>query len=104
MMADGVIGTKRASATEVDSALDWRQVEWPRVARAVYAVRQQYRYAYTGPVTDVWQRLMMVPPDRAGDQRLLDHELVIRGADGEPRIVWREDEFGNSACRVRADR
>jgi transglutaminase-like putative cysteine protease len=109
-MVDGTSGIGEAAATgsrgaadHVD-AIDWRRVEWPRVARAAYTVRQQYRYAYTAPVWDVQQRLMMVPPDRLGDQRLLDHELVVRGAVGEPRVVWREDEFGNRVCRLRADR
>ena len=31
--------------------LDWRSVEWPRARRAVYEVRQQYRYTYTAPVS-----------------------------------------------------
>ena len=109
-MADGTRGTSQVAVSTAGGAgdyagsIDWRQVEWPRVARAVYTVRQQYRYAYTAPVWDVQQRLMMVPPDLIGDQRLLDHELVVRGAVGEPRVHWREDEFGNRVCRLRADR
>ena len=110
VMADGMIGIGQTAATGAAGAagragaIDWRQVEWPRVAHAVYTVRQQYRYVYTAPVRDVRQCLMMVPPDRLGDQRLLDHELVVRGSAGEPRVHWREDELGNRVCRLRADR
>ena len=109
-MADRTVGTSRAATTEAGGAatgtgaVDWRQVEWPRVSRAVYLVRQQYRYAYTAPVWDLKQRLMMLPPDRLGDQRMLDHDLIVRGTTGEPRVVWREDEFGNRVCQLRADR
>lgn len=113
-MADGAIETGQTATTGTTGgeqhaghhagAIDWRQVEWPRVGRAVYTVRQQYRYAYTAPVWDVEQRLMMVPPDHLGDQRLLDHELVVRGVEGEPSVAWREDEFGNRVCRIRAER
>jgi transglutaminase-like putative cysteine protease len=86
------------------SGLDWRQVDWPRVARAEYLVRQQYRYAYTAPVADLAQRLMMIPPDRLGDQRLIEHHLVVRGAADEPYVLWKEDVFGNRVARVRAGR
>ena len=34
--------------------------DWSRVARAVYRVRQHYRYTYSGPVWDMKQRLVSV--------------------------------------------
>ena len=84
--------------------LDHSQTDWPRVARAVYRVRQHYRYTYTGPVTDLKQRLVMIPPDRHGDQRLVAHDLDVRGTDGDRTVAWGQDEFGNRVCRVLADR
>ena len=33
--------------------------DWSRVARAIYRVRQHYRYTYSGPVWDMKQRLVM---------------------------------------------
>jgi len=107
-MADAALEPHGASGphgvVEHGAILDWRQVDWPRVAHAEYAIRQQYSYAYTGPVADVQQRLMMVPADHLGDQRLLEHDLAVRGMDGEPSVTWSEDEFGNRFCRVRMAR
>jgi transglutaminase-like putative cysteine protease len=73
------------------------------VRRAVYEVRQRYTYAYTAPVSAVRQRLVMVPRDRHGDQRLLDHHLTVDGAE-DAVVTWREDVFGNRQCQVRAPR
>jgi transglutaminase-like putative cysteine protease len=66
-------------------------------------VRVHYRYAYTAPVADLSQRLIVVPPDRHGDQRLLAHRLEVRGADGAD-VAWEVDPFANRVCRVRARR
>ena len=46
--------------------------DWLRVERAVYRVRQHYRYTYTGPVWDLRQRLLMIPRDAFRDQRVRD--------------------------------
>jgi transglutaminase-like putative cysteine protease len=74
--------------------------DWARVTRATYRVRQHYRYTYTGPVWDLRQRLIMVPRDELGDQRLLGWSLDVRGTDGDHRIVWERDAFGNRVARV----
>jgi transglutaminase-like putative cysteine protease len=66
-------------------------------------VRQSYQYAYAAPVTDLRQRLIMVPADRYGDQRLLTHRLDITGAEGVA-TRWETDRFGNRVCRVTAAR
>jgi len=67
-------------------------------------VRQHYRYTYTGPVWDLHQRLLMVPRDSYRGQRLLAHELVVRGTEGDHRLAWERDEFGNRIARVTANR
>ena len=74
--------------------------DWSRVVRAVYRVRQHYRYTYTGPVWDVKQRLLMIPPDQEGDQRVLQHELEVRGMENGADVKWRPDEFGNRVANV----
>src|SRR3954454_16369010 len=49
-------------------------VDWARVAHAVYQVRQHYRYTYTGPITDLRQQLIMIPPLHHGDQHLIGRD------------------------------
>ena len=67
-------------------------------------MRQHYRYTYSGPVWDLRQRLIMVPSDRQRDQVLLNHELAVRGTEGDHRVTWERDQFGNRVARVLANR
>ena len=68
--------------------------DWSRVTRAVYRVRHHYRYSYNGPVWDIKQRLIMIPPRQDGDQRVLEHDLAVRGYK-RGRGTWIGDGFGN---------
>ena len=68
-----------------------------------YAVRHHYRYEYSAPVSQVRQRLIMVPPDRHVDQVLTDFDLEVRGASGRIATHWDIDVFGNRVCRVEAE-
>ncbi len=70
----------------------------------MFRVRQHYRYTYTGPVWDLHQRLVMIPRDRHGDQVLQQHDLAVRGTEGDHRITWERDQFGNRVARVVAHR
>jgi transglutaminase-like putative cysteine protease len=67
-------------------------------------VRQHYRYTYSGPVWDLQQRLLMIPRDVYRDQRLLQYDLSVRGTEGDHRLIWERDEFGNRVARVLANR
>jgi transglutaminase-like putative cysteine protease len=69
-----------------------------------YTVRHHYRYEYTAPVSDVHQKLIMVPPDRHGDQVLTAFDLEVRGATGLMASAWHTDPFGNRVYRVEAER
>ncbi|MEO7039820.1 MAG: transglutaminase family protein [Gemmatimonadaceae bacterium] len=93
-MANAVLQTRPGIALPKD---------WSAVARVRHHVEQEYRYSYTGPVTDIRQRLIMIPPMKYGDQQLVSHELTVDGAD-DVVTTWEIDRFGNSACRVRASR
>ena len=77
--------------------------DWRDVARVRHHVQQEYRYSYTATVTDIRQRLIMVPPVTYGDQQLVSHELTVDGAD-DVVTAWETDRFGNCTCRVRASR
>lgn len=78
--------------------------DWTRVERAVYRVRQHYRYTYSGPVWDLRQRLLMIPRDVFGDQRVLNYELDVRGTEGDHLVAWERDAFGNRVAKVVANR
>jgi transglutaminase-like putative cysteine protease len=81
----------------VDSAFDL-----PRPRRAAYLVTQTFRYEYPEPITNLNHRLMVIPPERFGDQRRLRHQLLIP-LDGV-HIENREDQFGNVVVDVVAPR
>jgi transglutaminase-like putative cysteine protease len=72
---------------------------WDRLARAAFRVRQQYRYVYPTPIHDLRQRLMMLPPEEHGGQRLLQRELVVDGAD-DVRMLSQIDRFGNVVYHI----
>src|SRR2546423_1631001 len=95
--------TSEAEGVPRGQDLDWRSVEWPRARRAVYEVQQRYSYTYTAPVSSVRQRLLMVPRERHGDQRLLDHRLTVSGAE-QAVLTWKDNDFGNPLCWMRATR
>jgi len=72
---------------------------WDRLSRAAFRVRQQYRYSYPSPIHDLRQRLMMLPPEEHGGQRLLQRELRVDGAD-DVRVLSQMDRFGNVVHHV----
>ena len=72
---------------------------WERLSRAAFRVRQQYRYVYPTPIHDLRQRLMMLPPEEHGGQRLLQRQLQVEGAD-EMRMLSQMDRFGNVVHHV----
>ena len=69
-----------------------------------YHVRHHYRYEYSSPITDVRQKLVMVPPDQYGDQLLTGFDMDVRGTSGRLLIDWQADRFGNRICSVEAER
>jgi transglutaminase-like putative cysteine protease len=72
---------------------------WDRLTRAAFRVRQQYRYAYPSPIHDLRQRLMMLPAEEHGGQRLLQRELRVEGAE-DVRMLSQIDRFGNVVHHV----
>jgi transglutaminase-like putative cysteine protease len=73
--------------------IDHHSVAWDDVRRTQYWVHKHFHYAYPGPIHELRQRLMVVPPDRYGDQRLHAYSARILGAHGlETSAI---DDFGN---------
>ncbi|HEY2427975.1 MAG TPA: transglutaminase family protein [Acidimicrobiales bacterium] len=69
--------------------LDHRIIDWETVESATYVIRQTVRYEYPVPVTALRQRLMMIPPERHGDQK---------------RVGWVIDASIPSSRRTSCDR
>ncbi len=73
--------------------IDHRGVEWAKVRRTAYLIHQQLQYAYPGEIHDLRQRLMIVPPERYGGQRLVTYKLEVSAPSYAVEAA--EDEFGN---------
>ena len=52
-------------------AIDPASVDWSSARRASYQLRQTFRYVYPQPIRDLSHRLIVIPPERFGDQRRL---------------------------------
>jgi transglutaminase-like putative cysteine protease len=73
-------------------------IDWGRVARATYVIRQAYRYDYPGPIRGLDHRLVIIPPERYGDQRRILHHLK---ATPDVDFGVRPDGFGNTVLELR---
>ena len=67
--------------------------------RVTYVLRQRFRYTYDAPARDLDHRLVVVPPQRHGDQRRRVQSVTV-SAEGA-RITNRRDSAGNTVTRVR---
>jgi transglutaminase-like putative cysteine protease len=68
-------------------------IDWSSARRASYQITQTFRYEYPTPIRDLSHRLVVIPPERFGDQKRLRHR-VSAGIDGV-RFENRQDRFGN---------
>lgn len=67
--------------------------------RATYVIHQTVAYEYALPVSDLRQRLMVMPRERHGDQQRVVHRFDVR-TTGSKRVRTRADRFGNTVVRV----
>jgi transglutaminase-like putative cysteine protease len=65
------------------------------------SVEQRIRYDYSEPVTNLCQRLVVVPPRRHGHQHRVDWSVDIRGAEATVVRTGR-DSFGNVRIEIAA--
>src|SRR5260370_555488 len=87
------------SAIAAIDLFDFQKVDWSRVRHSAYVIHQHLRYDYPGPIQSLHQRLVILPPQQHGDQRLIDHRLTVTN----PAIdtTYRVDAFGNTEITVR---
>jgi transglutaminase-like putative cysteine protease len=83
---------QRRAQDQLPGLIDEREVDWPRVASVSYLVQQRFRYRYSRPIHALRHRLMVVPPDRHGDQRTVASHVGVSAAVSAER---RTDEHGN---------
>jgi transglutaminase-like putative cysteine protease len=74
-------------------SIDDDEIDWPNVQRTSVLVHQEFSYIYPGPVTALRQRLMVVPPDFHGDQRLVTYKTRVSGCNVDTERSY--DTFGN---------
>jgi len=77
-------------------------VDWSSVRRSAYLLEQTFRYDYPAPIRHLDHRLVVIPPERFGDQRRLDHRLDVGGRG--VRVENQIDRFGNVVVAVFAPR
>jgi transglutaminase-like putative cysteine protease len=70
----------------------------PGARRTVYEVQQHFRYVYDGPISDLRQRLVVVPRPIHGDQRVLSHRVEV--SQPPSRRCTRTDRFGNVVSEI----
>lgn len=77
-------------------------IDWSSARKASYEITQSFRYEYPAPIRDLSHRLVVIPPERFGDQRRLRHR-VSAGVDGV-RFENQQDRFGNVIVNAFAPR
>ncbi len=90
-------GQRDADLLEPD-VLDHNTIDWSRIRRSIYEVQQRFRYQYEAPISDLKQRLVVVPRPVHGNQRLLHHQLQLSEARFRRRT--RADRFGNVVLQI----
>jgi transglutaminase-like putative cysteine protease len=73
--------------------IDHHGVDWANVRKTAYLIHQHLRYEYPGEIHDLRQRLMIVPPERHGGQRLVTSKVEVSSSSYD--IERARDEFGN---------
>src|SRR5258708_4137947 len=68
------------------------------VHRTAYLIHQHLRYEYPGPIYDLKQRLVILPPDHYGNQRRVVHRLEVSSDHFE--LSTENDGYGNVVLKV----
>ena len=82
------------SAISAIDLSECQEVDWPRVQHSVYLIHQHLSYTYPGPIRDLQQRLVILPSQQHGNQRLVDHRLTVTNPLAD--TIYRTDAFGNT--------
>lgn len=75
------------------SFIDDRGIDWKQVRRTRCQFYQRFHYAYPGPIQQLKQRLIVIPADQYGMQRLCSHTFSVNPLADATR--QQTDIFGN---------
>ena len=81
----------------VERPIDEGTIDWSGVIAARYRVEQSLRYAYTSPVSNLYNRLIITPRHRHLDQQRIANRLWTPAIGA---IALERDEFGNEIAAV----
>jgi transglutaminase-like putative cysteine protease len=73
-------------------------VDWDRAQRVRFYVRQRFTYRYPAPISQLDQRLVVLPPAEAPARRRVGHHFQM---DVAGTITEVEDAFGNAVLAIR---
>jgi len=78
--------------------IDHRNIEWPRVRRTHCLIHQHIHYTYPRPARELRHRLVVVPADQHGGQRLQEYQLQV----STPTLSQHHevDAFGNRIFQI----
>jgi transglutaminase-like putative cysteine protease len=82
-------------------SVDSDEIDWQNVRQTTVLIHQAFRYDYPGPIAQLRQRLMVVPPDQHGLQRLVTHKLRVSGCNLDSERSY--DSFGNVVLDLTLD-
>jgi transglutaminase-like putative cysteine protease len=78
--------------------IDDQGIDWSQVKRSRFLFHQRFQYDYPGPIHGLQQRLVVIPAERYGAQRLCSHRLTVTPAPCACRS--KTDAFGNHVIEV----
>jgi transglutaminase-like putative cysteine protease len=88
-----MVNSSLGELIETFGSVDDDAIDWQNVRQTTVLIHQSFRYDYEIPVTELRQRLMVVPPDFHGHQRLVTHKLRVTGRNLDSERSY--DSFGN---------
>lgn len=84
--------------TSEPPSIDSADIAWERVETATYLVSQRFQYQYPARILDLQHQLVVVPPQRFGNQARIMYSLRV----SEPgEVITRTDSFANTVLDVR---
>ena len=86
------------NACAAQAFIDYQGIDWSQVKRSRLLFHQHFQYNYPGPIRALQQRLVVIPPERYGAQRLCSHRLTATPAPCASRSTT--DAFGNRVVEV----